>query len=127
MSLDRALEFVAGARAIFGQEVVRSDAFWTEKVRGRESSPKKSIGVNPRGTSEGMPWSFRSLFTFLNELPDDWAISRNRAGSFPAKPDPRNLKIYHADGYGAGNKRVTVTIAADWTISVQMSRPDLVG
>jgi hypothetical protein len=39
----------------------------------------------------------------------------------------RNLKIDYADGYGAGNKRMIVTIAADWTISVQMSPPDLVG
>jgi hypothetical protein len=121
MSLDRALEFLAGGRAIFGGEVVHSDGFRTEKVREREIRPKKMIGVHPSGTSETTPWSFKSLFTFLNEFPPDWVKLRNRSHKLPPKPDRRQLSIYYADGNGKGNRRMIVTNATNWTISVQIS------
>jgi hypothetical protein len=126
MSLDRTLMFLTGPWAILGEEVMHSNAFQTEKVRVDQSEPI-SIRLNPSGTREETAWSFMSLFTFLNELTDDWVIFRNRSERLPAKPDPRQLNIYYADGNGAGKKRIIVTITTDWVISVHISRPDLVG
>jgi hypothetical protein len=72
------------------------------------------MGVEQQG------WSFRSLFTFLNELFDDWGRIRNRVlGS-------QHLKVYSADKDGKGDRRVTVKVDEEWNLSMQISRPDVV-
>jgi hypothetical protein len=120
MNVLEALEFFAGARAIFNDEVVHSDAFCTAKIRGDDRATQM-IRVNPRGRgSEEQRWSFRSLFTFLNELSEDWGLIRNRI------PGACRLKIYYADQDGKGERRLTVKVDEDWKITVQISRPDLV-
>jgi hypothetical protein len=58
----------------------------------------------------------------LNELSDDWICLEVRSERSPTSPDARELTIYYAEG----KKRVIVTITTEWTISVQITRPDLV-
>jgi hypothetical protein len=115
-----ALQFMAGVRAIFDDEVIHSDAFCTETVRDNDRV-SRMIRVTPRAMGvEQQCWSFRSLFTFLNEQSDDWGRIRNRIhGS-------QRLKLYSTDQNGKGDRRVTVKVNKEWNISVQISRPDAV-
>jgi hypothetical protein len=92
-----------------------------------EERPARMIRMHPNGTGEAHRWPFRSLFTFLNELPEDWAYVRNRRRAADENATGRQLKIYYADQQGRGEKRITVKIQPDgFLISIQISRPDLV-
>lgn len=125
MHVHDALDFMAGARAIFEDELTHSSAFLTSKVRTRDRS-SRMISTYPRGRIEfaEQRWSFRSLFTFVNDLPGDWELVK----SDWTKTDTlkRDMKLYYADARGSGKKRITVKIDAFWNISVKISRPDLV-
>jgi hypothetical protein len=74
MHVEDALEFVAGARAIFGDEMCHSGAFLTAKVREGDR-PTMMIALCPRGRTHefaAQRWSFRSLLTFINGLSGAW-------------------------------------------------------
>jgi hypothetical protein len=78
MMVLEALQFMAGARAVFDDEVIHSDAFCTETVRDNDRV-SRVIHVTPRAIGvEQQCWPFRSLFPFLNGLSDDSGRVRNR-------------------------------------------------
>jgi hypothetical protein len=120
MKVLEALRFMAGARAIVDDEVIHSDAFCTETVRDNDRV-NRMIRVTARAMGvEQQRWSFRSLFTFLNELSDNWGRIRNRVSG------SQRLNVYSADQDGKGDRRVTVKVDEEWNISVQISRADVV-
>jgi hypothetical protein len=73
MNVIEAVQFVAGARALFDDEM-SSGAFRSEKVRHADRV-SQMIPIYPRGRIEEQRWSFRSLFIFLNELSEDWVAA----------------------------------------------------
>jgi hypothetical protein len=124
MHVRDALDFLAGSRAIFNDEFCHSSAFLTARVRARDR-PSSMIAIYPRGRIE-QRWSFRSLFTLLNDLGQDWGLMKCACSQLDGALS-RQLKFYYADVQGRGQQRLTVKIESDWTISASISRPDRVG
>jgi hypothetical protein len=69
MNVIEVVQFVAGARALFDDEM-SSDAFRTEKSRHADRV-SQMIPIYPRERIEEQRWSFRSLFIFRNKLSED--------------------------------------------------------
>jgi hypothetical protein len=116
----RSVAIHGGTHALLDDKVIHSDAFCAETVRDYDRG-SRMIRAIPRVMSlEQHRWSFRSLFTFLNELSDDWGRIWNRI------PGSQHLKLYSADQDGKGDRPVTMRIDEGENISVQISRADVV-
>jgi hypothetical protein len=74
MHVRDALDFLAGSRAIFDDEMCHFSACLTARVRATDR-PLSMIAIYPRGGA-GQHWTFRSLFTLLNDFADAWGLMK---------------------------------------------------
>jgi hypothetical protein len=126
MKVIEPLQFLAGPSPSVDGQLVASDGFCTEKVRADDHRVARIMEIYPIGSPKHR-WSFRSVFVFLNEPPDDWAEQRPSRRS-PKIPHPTVgdwvLKAFYADHQGDGGRRVTMKVDNDWNPWMSISRPD---